>query len=135
MWIYLAFFLFVCFYNIDISVTSETLADAQNSALGFLIRAFSNNHMTALQVIIDIILIFQITVATMFLMPVSLLLFSHSLNFLAGQSTPERIKQQGVIANGALGEAIKGKDYAKIAMLNMSENSHLFISNKSMQDF
>ena len=39
------------------------------------------------------------------------------------------------MANGSLGEPIKGKEYARLAMLNLPENQNVFLSTKSERDF
>lgn len=75
MWGFLVFTLFVCFKNIDLMVTSEKVENAETYLFGFLLKIMNaREHTYITQVIVDIVLITVITVATVFLMPVSMLL-------------------------------------------------------------
>jgi hypothetical protein len=136
MWSFLVFTLFVCFKNIDLVVTESLVTEAQSHWLGFLLKALnSHEHTTSIQVIVDVVLIAVITVATVFLMPVSMLLQVQVLNFMEGQTTPERLKAATVSKAGTKSVPMKGKEYAKFILLNLEDNQNIFINKKAAQDF
>lgn len=136
MWSFLVLVLFICFYNIDIKVTPELIEKAENHWLGFALRQFKFSlHPRIAQWLIDIILISNITIASLFMMPVSMLLQIQTLNFMAGQTTPERLKAAAISKHGTKSQAMKGKEYARFILLNYDENQNIFINRKAAQDF
>lgn len=123
MWVFLVFILFICFYNIDIRVTPEAIIEAQGHWLGVIYRMYNSSYHTYItQLLVDLILIAIITIASIFLMPVSLLLQVQTLNFMYGQTTPERLKAAAISQHGTSSATMKGKEYARFILLNFEDN-------------
>lgn len=75
MWLFLISIDFVCFYNIDMEITYLDLLEAENAWYGFALRMFELRlYPEFTTILVDIILISCITIASLFLIPVSMLL-------------------------------------------------------------
>jgi hypothetical protein len=89
IWSYLAFVEFICFYNIDFVIHENTLTNAKShERWGFI--AMMHSGILEAQVAYDVTLLIIICLTTLFLLPLSLLVYVQSLNFLHGATTQNR---------------------------------------------
>lgn len=89
IWSYLAFVEFICFYNIDFVIHENTLTNAKShERWGFI--AMMHSGILEAQVAYDVTLLVIICLTTLFLLPLSLLVYVQSLNFLHGATTQNR---------------------------------------------
>ena len=89
IWSYLAFVEFICFYNIDFIIHERTLIDAKaHGRWGFV--AMMHSDQLEAQVAYDATLLIIICLTTLFLLPLTLLVYVQSLNFLHGATTQNR---------------------------------------------
>jgi hypothetical protein len=95
----------------------------------------ATEHVQLAQFLVDFVLIIVITVASVFLMPVSMLLQVQTLNFMSGQTTPERLKAAAISKHGTRSTTMKGKEYARFILLNFEENQNIFVNKKAAIDF
>jgi len=51
-----------------------------------------------------------------------MLLQVQTLNFMAGQTTPERLKAAAISKHGTRSQAMRGKEYARFILLNFEDN-------------
>jgi len=87
LWSFLVFVDTVCFYNIDTIVDESILLYARNSKFSILSFLFKQTSTTSAQVWFDFALLFVITLASFFLLPLSLLVIVQTQNFLANKTT------------------------------------------------
>ena len=133
IWCYLVFLDFVCFWNIDLVIDSSNFVTASQRTFGYLYQ--THFDLVTAQILYDTVLVIVITVASFFLMPLTLLMIIQTKNFKAGKTTQNRLKNVSVSALGAKLTQISGRNYAQQAMLNYHENLKIFKSMKSREEF
>jgi len=123
VWSFLVMLDFVCFWNLDLEISSPGLQEAQSTTMGLLLKTMlHSDSTTAAQVIYDVLVILIITAASFFLVPLSVLLIVQTKNFLSGQTTQARLKTKQVSQLGATATQITGRGYAEQALLNYHDN-------------
>lgn len=141
IWAYLIFVDYVCFANIDFSVTESAMKEAINAHFinnfypkaGWYqnpLRAFflpSYLSLSQAQVLYDVVIILVITAASFFLLPVTLLMLVQTKNFLSNQTTQNRFKPNPMLQEMTM------KEYAHQAIL--PDNLKLFINKDAAKGF
>ena len=127
MWSYLIYIDYVCFRNIDLVVSRATIDGALFNDYKFLPYIFIPSYVspTVAQVLYDVVLKYIVTLASFFLVPLSILVFEHTKNFLSNQTTTKRKKPNDDMN-------LDAKDYAK--KYSRFEYHPKLFKNKSAQD-
>lgn len=106
IWTYLVFTDIVIFMHIDLRITEKLIE--QSYAKYF----FTHDNVMTAQILYDVSLILVVTIASLFLLPLSVLLMVQSKNFWAGMTTRNRQEAMKHNFNPAI-VPISGREYAQ----------------------
>ena len=126
IWTYLIYLNYVCFMNLDLVIDEELIDDAVYTRSGPLKRFFLPAHLSPknAQYCYNIVILCVITLASFFLLPVTVLVVAHTKNVLSNKTTHNRIKMI---------QELDSKDYAQRALL--PDNLHLFRNKEAASGF
>merc|ERR1712224_502339 len=107
-------------------VTQELIL---NSYVSYI---FKPQNTTIAQFLYDFSIIYVVTAATIFLLPLTVLVINQTRNFLAGMTTRSRLEAMKINFGSAI-TPITGREHAQQSMIQYHANLKIFKSTKTAE--